>query len=518
MESLIVEKIPIPIPKAKQVSLKSYWLTIGEMRFDASFYAKEAVVADRVLKETGYKLLDLAELTKNVFYPPRVKRYYTNKASEGTPYLTSSETQWFIRKPEYILSKKLRNLAEWYVKDGWILLTRSGTVGLLILATRDLEKYILSEHMIRIVPKEDTLTGYLYAYLSSWFGQTYISKEIFGGVVEEVEPHHIQTIPVPKLPDEIQKIIHSNIIRVSDIREKARSMLLNAEELVYEKLGIPKLSLDVSRQSFTVNSIDLDMRFDASFHDPILKTVKDKLKASQLPLRRLDDKEVSTSIFIPNRFKRTYVDKDFGVPFLSGTNIIQTKPHNLKYLSRRTRHLENYLLGEGTILVAARGTIGRIMPVTKSTSGWAASDNIARIIPNKDKVNYGFLTCFLNTAYGQTQLVGQTAGSMVNLIQPSHIGEVQVPIPSEDIQKMIGNLVVDAYELKEKANIIETLTLNVLEELLREGKNADLRSYWSTFEIISDEKLDLAQALIEEKQDQLGSWEELKKETGLDEI
>jgi len=516
MESLIVEKIPIPIPKAKQVSLKSYWLTIGEMRFDASFYAKEAVVADRTLKETGYPLLDLAELTKNVFYPPRVKRYYTNKASEGTPYLTSSETQWFIRKPEYIFSKKLRNLDEWYVKDGWILLTRSGTVGLLIVATKDLEKYILSEHMIRIVPKEDTLTGYLYAYLSSWFGQTYISKEIFGGVVEEVEPHHIQAIPVPKLPDEIQKIVHSNMIKVSGMREKARQMLRDAEKLLYKELSVPELEIDVNRQSFTVRSSELDMRFDASFHDPILRTVKDKLQNARWPLKRLDDKEVSKAIFIPNRFKRTYVNKDFGVPFLSGTNIIQTKPHNLKYLSKRTRNLDKYLLREGMILIAARGTIGRIMPITKSTNGWAASDNIARIIPNE--VDYGFLSCFLNTTYGQTQLIGQTAGSIVNLIQPSHIGEVQVPMPSEDIQKMIGNLVVEAYELKEKANIIETFTVNVLEEMLQEGRKADVRSYWSTFEIISDENLDVAQGLIEEKQGQLGSWDELKKETGLDEI
>jgi hypothetical protein len=63
------------------------------MRLDASFYAEEAVAADRMLRETGYPLLDLRELTENVFYPPRVKRYYTNKSSGGTPYLTSSETR-----------------------------------------------------------------------------------------------------------------------------------------------------------------------------------------------------------------------------------------------------------------------------------------------------------------------------------------------------------------------------------------------------------------------------------------
>jgi type I restriction enzyme S subunit len=346
--------------------------------------------------------------------------------------------------------------------------------------------------MIRIIPKNDTLTGYLYAYLSSWFGQTYISKEIFGGVVEEVEPHHIQAIPVPKLPEKIQEIVHSNMIQVSGIREKARQMLHDAEKLLYEEMGLPELELNVSRQSFTVCSSELEMRFDASFHDPVLKIVKDRLRVAKWSLKKLGDKEVSQTIFIPNRFKRTYVRKDFGVPFLSGTNIIQTKPHNLKYLSKGTRNLKDYLLKEGMILLAARGTIGRLMPVTKSANGWAASDNIARIVPSE--VDYGFLSCFLNTVYGKTQLLGQIAGSMINLIQPEHIAEVYVPIPPKNIQEKIGAIVVEAHELKELSNRIEDETIKTLENMLEEHKKTEVDenylkevdAYLNSFELIAN--------------------------------
>ena len=493
MNPIVIEKKPFPIPKTKQVSMKSYWLGTGEMRLDASFYTAEATTANRILKEIGYPLLDLGELTDRVFYPPRAKRYYTNKA-EGTPYLTSSKTLWFLRDPYYVIANKLPNIDDWYVNAGWTLLTRSGTVGLLILASKELEKYVLSEHMIRIVPKTDTLSGYLYAYLQSWFGQTYITKRIFGGVVEQIEPHHVQTIPVPLLPKEIQKLVHDNMIKVSGMREKARQLVKDAEKLMHQELGLPKLELNQNKRAFSIASSELDLRFDASYHDPNLRDVENAIENAEFSSKRLGDAEVSERIFIPNRFKRTYVQEPFGVPFLSGTNILQTKPHNLKFLSRGTRNLERYLLKAGMILIAARGTIGRIMPVTKSTSGWAASDNIARVIPSK--ANYGYLTCFLNSIFGQCQLIGQTAGSVVNLIQPKHIGEVQVPIPPISIQKAIGDLVIEAYELKEFSNRIEDETVETLENMLSDHQKTEvnekylneLNSYADSFDLVANDE------------------------------
>jgi len=517
MKSATIEKLSIPIPEAKQVTLKSYWLTTGEIRFDASYYTIEASITQRILKETGYPLIDLGEFTKDIFYPPRAKRYYANKFT-GTPYLTSSTVQWFLRKPDYIIANKLPNIDNWYVKEGWILLTRSGTVGLPIIATKDLEKYILSEHLIRIVPKEDTLSGYLYAYLWSWFGQTYIAKEIFGGVVEEVEPHHIFSIPVPQLPKEIQKIVHENMIKVSEIREKARQMLEDAECSLFNELGLPELEPSLDSKTFPVKSTEMDLRFDASYHNPILRTIRNRLRDAKGTLKRLDDADVSKRIFIPNRFKRAYVEKEFGVPFLSGTNILQIKPH-LKFISKGTCHLEDYLLDKGMILIAARGTIGRLMPVTESISEWAASDNIARLVPNK--VDYGFLTCFLNSVYGQTQLIGQSAGSMVNLIQPEHIAEVEVPVPSNDSQKLIGQIVVDAYELKELSNKIEDETVKTLETILKEHKRIEVNEkYLCEVNDYADSLLLIANDEFRKCRKKLGkeetiSLEEFKKEHGL---
>ena len=493
LATAIVKKPELEI-KVKAVSLKSYWLTISEMRLDASFYAQDVTVATRFLKESGYSIVPLKRFVKNVFYPPRSKRYLTEE-SKGVPYLTSSDALFLLHHPKYIIPNKIPNIQKWYVKDGWILLTRSGTVGIPLLVTKDLEKYVLSEHLIRIVPKNDSLVGFLYAYLSSWFGEAFIKKDKFGAVVEEIEPHHIHSIPLPAFPEDTQKKVHANIIKALAMREKVKQLLKEAEKLLYKELVIPQSKIfAVSSKCFTVGSSQLNLRLGAPYHTPLVRSLLTKMQKAKYPVEEIANK---AEIFIPTRFKRIYVEKEYGIPFLSGTNIMQMKPHHLKYISKKfTKNLEDYLIKEGMVLTAARGTIGRTIPITKSLDGWAASDNIARIIPNQKKIHFGFLALFLNTPYGYYQLVRHVGGSVVNLLQPQHISEVQIPNPPMKIQQKIGKLVVEAYELKELANKIEDDTVHTLEDMLAKHRKVedaiehfkDLEAYAETFELIGDEE------------------------------
>jgi type I restriction enzyme S subunit len=497
--------------------VKSFWLSLGELRFDASFYTQEVSRATRLLEESGYEILPLYDsFSKNTFYLYRQKRFFADSIS-GQPYLMPSELFDFPFIPsKRVYAKKLKNPDEWYVKEGWILLTRSGTLGEVTFATKSLLDFIISDDVIRIVPQTDSYSGYLYAYLCTWMGKALLAKDQYGVAVEHIEPHHVNSVKIPELSEDTQKRIHNNILAVFRLREKARALIQESQALLLDKLELPNV-VCAPNTAFEVNSRDIDLRFDVSYHTPKCKQLLIKLQGGKYPLKKIGDKEISHEIFIPNRFKRAYVEKEYGIPFLSGTNIAQIKPIGIKYISKRaTKNKEKYLLQEKMVLITARGTLGRVMPVTKSTEGWAASDNIARVIPNE--VDFGFLTSFLHSAYGQSQIEKQTAGSIVNILQPQHISKIQVPQPPLDIQLKIGNPIIEAYELREKANMIEKITVQLLEEIIQKGTNESESSYHSTLEIVGDEDLDITQALEQERKGQLGSWEELKKETGLDEI
>src|ERR1700724_435823 len=74
-----------------------------------------------------------------------------------------------------------------------------------------------------------------------------------------------------------------------------------------------------------------ELRLDASFYNPRVAEALTVLRRSGLPLKSLD--EVTKRIFIPPRFKRIYVKKTHGVPFLQGSHVVHFQPADIKYLA-----------------------------------------------------------------------------------------------------------------------------------------------------------------------------------------
>lgn len=492
-KTIIVEK-PELETKVQEVSVKSFWLSLGEMRLDASFYAQEVAKATRLLEESGYELTDIDQLSKDVFTLGRIKRFYGD--SKATPYLMPSELFDFpIFPTKYVYANKIRDVERWFLKEGWLLLTCSGKVGMPLVVTKLYEGFIVSHDVARVIPETDTQTGFLYAYLSSWIGKAQLTKDQYGVAVDHVEPHHVKSVKVPLLPKEIQKIIHNNILKVFNLRDKARNLLTKSQNELLVELDLPRLEKTTQKKSFVVKSADLELRFDASYHSPSVKDVHEKLGHCGCRIEKLG-KHIQEP-FIPNRFKRIYVEREYGVPFLSGSSIVQIKPYDLKYLSKRaTAQLENCLIRKGWVLLTRSGTVGRVALVPSNWDGYAVTEDVIRVIPKAQEIHGGFLTAFLQSDYGTAQIISKIYGGVVDHLAEEDVKDVQIPILPFDTQERIGNLVVEAYELRELANQIEDETVTTLQNMLEEHRKTEvdeeylkeINSYADSFELIGNEE------------------------------
>jgi len=185
-------------------------------------------------------------------------------------------------------------------------------------------------------------------------------------------------------------------------------------------------------------------------------------------------KNLSECIFIPPRIKRPYSDREFGIPFLSGTHLVEVKFYDLKYINKFYKRLESFVIRKDWILISARGTVGRPFLVTDLTDGWTASDNIIRILSKKNTISPGYLWAFLSSIYAQTQINSFKAGSVQDLLQPSHLEDILVPVPPKDIQDEIGNRVIQAYDLRDSAIWIEEEAVKQLEQKILELAGSEL--------------------------------------------
>ena len=207
------------------------------------------------------------------------------------------------------------------------------------------------------------------------------------------------------------------------MRGEAQELLLKAEEMIYSELGLPKideedveyLDGEIGRpvKAFEVKASGLDYRLDASYHLPIAHLVVSNLQKVKLDhIKKL--KEVADS-FVPPRFKRPYVrDPNDGIPLLQGTHIPQIKPLDIKYIWKRMKNIEAYIVRKNWILVTCSGTIGRLVLVSDYWDGWTATNHLLRIIPKEKEINPGYLAGFLLSIYGQVQFQRLVYGGVVD--------------------------------------------------------------------------------------------------------
>ncbi|OUO93490.1 N-6 DNA methylase [Cloacibacillus sp. An23] len=124
------------------------------------------------------------------------------------PYLTANAAlelrrftiKWLDIKKATAQQKQ--SIALLKIQEGDILISRSGTIGKVTYATKDLaENYIVSDDLVRVRVKDPTLRAYLLAYFTSSTALSLMLLDEYGSVQQHLQPLHIQEMLIP-IPDD----------------------------------------------------------------------------------------------------------------------------------------------------------------------------------------------------------------------------------------------------------------------------------------------------------------------------
>lgn len=125
-----------------------------------------------------------------------------------TPYLTANgalELRRFTIKwinPALANSKQKMFMDMLRVKEGDIMITRSGTIGKMTYATKDMaENYLVSDDLVRIRVQDKNLRAYLVSYFASKTALSLMLLDEYGSVQQHLQPRHIQEMIIP-VPDD----------------------------------------------------------------------------------------------------------------------------------------------------------------------------------------------------------------------------------------------------------------------------------------------------------------------------
>ena len=218
--------------------IDSTWLYRVGMRLDAGHYNRETIDAHRQLESSGLAMERLGDVTERIFIPPRFKRVYVDQ-DHGIPFLQGTHLPQF--KPtdiKYLSRSAHRNIRHWLIREGWVLVTCSGTIGRVGIALRQWDGWAASQHIMRIVPQigGPCPPGYVYAWLSSPLGQAQFNG-VYGAVVDEITAEQVGSIliPVPETGEQ-QAIVNT----VNDLAIQAvatKELALEMDALSVDKLA-----------------------------------------------------------------------------------------------------------------------------------------------------------------------------------------------------------------------------------------------------------------------------------------
>jgi len=154
------------------------------LRINSKFWKPNEITDTKknsLKKKKGWDEVKIKDLTKSIFYPGRFKRNYVEKSETAIPFLGGADINEFIVHTSKWLSPETPNIRDLIVHKGWILITRSGTTGIVSSVPEAWEGYAMSEHVIRIIPDETKIEPeYLLAMLQSKHVQNILAKGIYG--------------------------------------------------------------------------------------------------------------------------------------------------------------------------------------------------------------------------------------------------------------------------------------------------------------------------------------------------
>lgn len=231
----------------KMASVLNFSVPSSEVvdRLDGSYYVPIVKAIEQHIAKTAREVVKVgdSQISQSVTLPGRFKRVYVEEGN-GAVFFGGKQLHELDPSNKKYLSigqHKERIAGDLGVYTNSILITRSGTIGKVAIVPEHWKGWIPNEHIIRVVPIDDKIAGYLYAWLSSDYAYPLITRYIHGAVIDEINVEQVSEISVPLLCDEnVQKEINETVLEANRKRTDAykleqKSLRVLDEKVIYAR-------------------------------------------------------------------------------------------------------------------------------------------------------------------------------------------------------------------------------------------------------------------------------------------
>lgn len=466
-----------------ELPVMSSWMEDNGRRLDCNPYLSGAFEAKVILEKLSAKKEPLQNLTYGhnggIYNGPQFVRNYVNDPKHGVPFLRGSSMLLadlsnidFLRRKDAESSK----LSYLRLEEGMTLISCSGTVGRMVYTRPDMEGIWSSQDILKVVADSDKiLPGYLYAYLNSKFGVPIIASGTYGAIIQHIEPYHIADLPVPRLGKDIEEKAHKNMAEAARLRSEYQSQIKEATHRLFSSVGLQDITAaewhNMGADLGFAHTLSSQSSLRAANFNPRFKQLCKTIKSAKY--KELHEICIPGTLQRAGRYKRIDSNPEFGCQLIGQRQLFWLRPEGRWVIKSALG--SDVFVQPGTILVAARGTLGESELYCRSEFIWgvalsmAYSEDMLRVIADERIIPRGCLFAFMRSETAFRMLRSSTMGSKMQDHHQEFIAHLPVPYPNRETQKEIHELVVDAYEKRHLSNVLEDEAIAMVEQAISEG-------------------------------------------------
>lgn len=295
-----------------------------------------------------------------------------------------------------------------FVEEGDFILSNSMSFGRpYIMKTRG----CIHDGWLVLKERQDGLIfkDFMYYILSSENVYSQFKNAAAGGVVRNLNIQRVENVivPIPPTLEEQQEIVQV-LDTMSDIIRRRKECISQAQDL------IPALFQEMFK-NYENNTI-------------LLSSICDIKGGKRLPSgEKLIDAKTEHPYLRVTNFKNQNIDMN-----------------DIKYITEDVyKKISRYVITTGDIYISIAGTIGLVGDIPNELNNANLTENAARLIIDKKKVNKKYLIYCLNSTFLQQQIKEATVGVGVPKLALSRIGTLKIYLPDIKIQEQFAQKAIE---------------------------------------------------------------------------
>jgi restriction endonuclease S subunit len=143
-------------------------------------------------------------------------------------------------KAHMYISRKMDRLELYIVNSGTILIQnvgqRYGLFGRPTILAKHLNQCAVTQHLMRIYPKDTRDRGFVYIWLSTEVGRRILLKQSFGTSMGVLFERSLKDMPAPDCSTELRHSFETDVQTICEMREQANEMEDQAQEFFLKAL------------------------------------------------------------------------------------------------------------------------------------------------------------------------------------------------------------------------------------------------------------------------------------------